>query len=100
MSGGQCDRHNVLRADLALRAAEHLPFSGILDEKLAAVDPLAGSGIGKSAPNADNRRADGVIIRPDGMRIALEIAATASRWFKQQELLSLLALDGELGRIF
>jgi hypothetical protein len=83
-AGGQYDRHNVLAAELALRAAEHLPISGILGEKLATVDLLAGSGIGKSVPKADDRRADGVIIRPDGMRIAFEITATASKSFKEK----------------
>lgn len=83
-SGGQYDRHNVLAAELALRAAEHLPIAGVLGEKLATVDLLAGSGIGKSVPKADNRRADGVLIRPDGLRIAIEITATASKSFKEK----------------
>jgi hypothetical protein len=83
-SGGQYDRHNVLAAELALRAAEHLAIGGVLGEKFASVDLLAGSGIGRTLPKPDNRRADGVILRPDGMRIAVEITATASNTFKQK----------------
>lgn len=83
-TGGQYDRHNVLAAELALRAAEHLPIAGVLGEKFASVDLLAGTGIGKSLPQADGRRGDGVIIRADGMRIAIELTATASKSFKQK----------------
>jgi len=83
-SGGQYDRHNVLAAELALRAAEHLAIGGVLGEKFSSVDLLAGSGLGRTLPKPDNRRADGVIVRPDGMRIALEITATVSTRFKEK----------------
>jgi hypothetical protein len=83
-SGGQYDRHNVLAAELALRVSEHLPIAGVLGEKLSSVELLAGSGIGKTLPKSDNRRGDGVIIRPDGMRIVMEMTATASASFKNK----------------
>ncbi|MHA6667486.1 hypothetical protein ACX3O0_01315 [Homoserinimonas sp. A447] len=82
--GGQYDRHNVLAAELALRAAEHLHIAGVLGEKLASVDLLAGSGLGKPMRGHDNRRADGVLIRPDGMRIVLEVTASASKTLKSK----------------
>jgi hypothetical protein len=83
-AGGQNDRHNVLAAELALRAAEHLPISGVLGEKLSTVDLLAGSGLGKTVNRPDNRRADGVLIRPDGLRIVMELTATASQSLKRK----------------
>jgi hypothetical protein len=83
-SGGQYDRHNMLAAELALRAAEYLPIGAVLGEKFASVDLLAGSGIGRKVKNPDNRRADGVIVRADGMRIAYELTAAASASFENK----------------
>lgn len=80
--GGQYDRHNLLATELALRAAEYLPVGAVLGEKYATVDLLAGTGLGKTVSNPDQRRADGVIIRRDGMRIAYELTATASKSFE------------------
>lgn len=82
--GGQYDRHNLLAAELALRAAEYLPIGAVMGEKFSTVDLLAGSGLGKTIKNPDNRRADGTIIRSDGMRIAFELTATASRAFENK----------------
>ncbi|QOT19549.1 hypothetical protein [Paenarthrobacter sp. YJN-5] len=83
-SGGQYDRHNILSTELALRAAEYLPVGAVLGEKLSTVDLLAGAGLGKKLPKADNRRADGTIIREDGMRIVFELTATASASFENK----------------
>ena len=77
--GGQYDRHNLLATELGLRAAEYLPVGAVLGEKFSTVDLLAGTGLGKTVKNPDNRRADGTIVRPDGLRIAFEITATASK---------------------
>nr|WP_249336228.1 hypothetical protein [Sinomonas gamaensis] len=77
--GSQFDRHNILAAELALRAAEYLPEVGaVLGEKLSTMDLYAGSGLGKEWPATDNRRADGTLVRNDGLRIAIEVTATAS----------------------
>lgn len=83
-SGGQYDRHNVLGTELALRAAEHLPIGAVLGETFSSVDLLLGSGLGKTIKKPDNRRADGVIVRHDGLRIAYEITATASRGLERK----------------
>ncbi len=83
-AGGQYDRHNVLATELALRAAEYLSLGAIMGEQLSSVDLLAGSGIGKKLPRPDNRRADGTLIREDGMRIAVELTATASPSFESK----------------
>lgn len=77
--GGQYDRHNLLATELGLRAAEYLPVGAVMGEKFSTVDLLAGTGLGKTVKNPDNRRADGTIVRTDGMRIAFEITATASK---------------------
>ncbi|QCB97667.1 hypothetical protein E5206_12675 [Arthrobacter sp. PAMC25564] len=53
----------------------------VMGEKLSSVDLLAGAGLGRRLPKADNRRADGTIIREDGMRIVFELTATASASF-------------------
>lgn len=83
-AGGQYDRHNVLAAELALRASEYLPIGAVMGEQLSSVDLLAGAGIGKKLPKADNRRADGTLIREDGLRIAFELTATASPSFESK----------------
>lgn len=80
-SGGQYDRHNVLATELGLRAAEYLPIGTVLGEKFATVDLLAGTGLGRKVDKPDNRRADGVIVREDGLRIAYELTATTSESF-------------------
>ncbi|WP_026552862.1 hypothetical protein [Arthrobacter sp. H20] len=82
--GGQYDRHNLLATEIALRAAEYLPVGAVLGEKFATVDLLAGSGLGKTVKKPDQRRADGIIIRPDGLRIAYELTATASASFESK----------------
>ncbi|WP_460991152.1 hypothetical protein [Sinomonas soli] len=78
-SGSQFDRHNILAAELVLRAAEYLPqIAAVLGEKLSTVDLYAGAGLGRELPFPDNRRADATLVRADGLRIAVEITATAS----------------------
>ncbi|EMY33552.1 hypothetical protein D477_014161 [Arthrobacter crystallopoietes BAB-32] len=81
---GLHDRHNILTTELLLRAAEYLPVGAVLGEKFATVDLLAGTGLGKSLTKADNRRADGVIVREDGLRIAVELTASTSQGFESK----------------
>lgn len=83
-AGGQYDRHNLLATELGLRAAEYLRIGTVLGEQLSSVDLLAGAGLGKKLPKADNRRADGTIVRQDGMRIVFELTATASASFENK----------------
>ncbi|MET1155080.1 hypothetical protein, partial [Arthrobacter sp.] len=82
--GGQYDRHNLLATELGLRAAEYLPIGAVLGEQLSSADLLTGSGIGQKLAKADNRRADGTLVRGDGMRIAFELTATASASFESK----------------
>ncbi|MGP4994542.1 hypothetical protein [Glutamicibacter ardleyensis] len=83
-AGGQYDRHNVLSTELALRCAEYLEIGAVLGEKYASVDLLAGTGLGKLVDKPDNRRADGVIVRKDGLRIAFELTANDGADFERK----------------
>ncbi|GAB2734562.1 hypothetical protein GCM10027273_11820 [Nocardioides pakistanensis] len=75
------DRHNVLATELGLRLAEYADIGTVLGERFSTVDLLAGSGIGRDPVVADQRAADMTVVRPDGMRIAVEITATHSSHF-------------------
>lgn len=78
-SGGQYDRHNLLATELGLRVAEYLKVGTVLGEKMSTYDLLAGSGLGREFSNEGAaKRADLTIVRPDGMRIAVEITASMS----------------------
>ncbi|NMR30912.1 hypothetical protein [Crystallibacter degradans] len=83
-NNGLHDRHNILATELCLRAAEYLPLGAVLGEKYATVDLLAGSGLGKRLPETYQRRADGVLVRDDGLRIAIELTATTGDSFKNK----------------
>ncbi|MFS0885191.1 hypothetical protein AB3M81_08300 [Aeromicrobium sp. 179-A 4D2 NHS] len=81
--GGQFDRHNVLATEFGLRCAEFIDLSGVLGEKFTTTDLLAGSGIGR--PTLEDRRsADLCLVRPDGLRIAVEITASAGESFTRK----------------
>lgn len=77
LSGGQYDRHNLLTVELGLRVAEHVPVGLVLGERQAVVNDLAYTSFGKEPPmHASQQAADCLIIRPDGVRIAVEVTAT------------------------
>lgn len=81
----QYDRHNVLASEVLLRAAEFVPVSGVAGEKLASQADLAYAIRGLSAPDAAyGRAADGVLLRPDGVRIAIEVTATTGGSFEKK----------------
>ena len=68
------DRHNVLATELGLRFAEYAEVGTVLGERFSSFDLLAGSGIGRE-PLRHKRAADLTLVRPDGMRIAIELTA-------------------------
>lgn len=77
LTGGQYDRHNVLTAELALRAAEFLRIGSVLGERQAHVNTIAYTGTGlPEPPGRSQQTADAVIIRPDGVRVAVETTAS------------------------
>jgi hypothetical protein len=77
LTGGQYDRHNVLTAELALRAAEFLTIGTVLGERQAHVNTLAYTAQGlPEPPGRSQQTADAVIVRGDGLRIAVETTAS------------------------
>lgn len=77
LTGGQYDRHNVLTAELALRAAEFLRIGTVLGERQAHVNTLAYAAQGlPEPPGRSQQTADAVIVREDGLRIAVETTAS------------------------
>lgn len=75
-SGSQFDRHNILTAELCLRLAEFTRIGTVLGERLSRVRTLAYSGAGApEPPGVSNQTADAVIVRRDGLRIAIETTA-------------------------
>ncbi len=68
----QHSRHNALTVELALRLAEYAQVGTVLGERVGTIDLLAGPGISRDIYDADGRSADAVIVRPDGLRIAIE----------------------------
>lgn len=77
----QFDRHNLLAGELGLRLLEYADVVTVLGEKLSSIDLLAGTGLDRPLPHADNRAADLTVIRADGMRIAIELTATTTGRF-------------------
>lgn len=88
-AGGQYDRHNLIAAELALRAAEMCDLGTVLPETLSTADLLLGTGLGwapavNRSGRPDMRAADVTFVRPDGLRIAVEITASPTPSFKQK----------------
>lgn len=75
----QFDRHNLLATELGLRAAEYCDGVGaVLGEKLSGADLLF-EGIPWSHMGGDL-----TIVRRDGLRIVVELTATASSTFRDK----------------
>ena len=87
VGGGHYDRHNVLMSELTLRVKENMggEVGLVLGEPLATMDLLFGSGLGlpsrldgRGVPVVDSRRADGVWVRGDGLRVVVEFTVRDS----------------------
>ena len=72
--GHQQDRHNLLATELGLRIAEHCDVGAVLGESMSRHDLLSPGYPGDTG----NRCADLTVVRPDGMRIAVEITGSIS----------------------
>lgn len=89
----QYTRHNVLATELGLRVAEFGDVAMVLGEKLSRMDLLAYSGWGIDPPVDVASDSDLTIVRPDGLRIAVEVTASkVGPWFanKVAKLLTIL----------
>ncbi|SDH40454.1 hypothetical protein [Microbacterium sp. 77mftsu3.1] len=82
----QFARHNVLATDLGLRTAELANVGCVLGEKLSSMAMLAYSGVGADVPTSGVANgSDLTLVRPDGLRIAVEVTASISGgWFYEK----------------
>jgi hypothetical protein len=87
----QFTRHNLLTTELSLRVAEFCPtIAAVLGENVAAWSLLFPAEL---KPNP-HREADALWVRSDGMKIAVEMTATAtSIAVKARQMADLLAAD-------
>lgn len=75
----QFARHNVLATELGLRMAEFGNVGTVLGEKLSSMAMLAYSGVGDPVPSSGaSAGSDLTLVRPDGLRIAVELTASLS----------------------
>ncbi len=80
----QYDRHNVLTAELALRLAEFAPVSTVLGDSCSNVRLLTALD-GRGVPaNREHMQADMTVVRPDGLRIAVEMTVNYSESFRRK----------------
>lgn len=78
----QYTRHNLLATELGLRLAEYAEVEAVLGEKLATHELLGYTGLGYPAPERTMLAgADLVVVREDGLRIAIEITASRGTAF-------------------
>lgn len=73
--GSQYDRHNLLATELGLRVAEWCDVQAVYGEALGVQDALSGI---TDDPALQRRAADAVIVRRDGLKIAVEVTAASS----------------------
>lgn len=94
--GPRTDRHNILSAELGLRAAELDVVYAVLGERFSRHDQLASARV-QMPPRAGARAADLTVVRSDGLRIALEVTSNTSRGFRSKVRASVrLIADSEL----
>lgn len=80
----QADRHNILATELALRASQLCEVGGVVGEKLATIDELAYRAYGVNPKVPSSAGPDLVIVRSDGVRIAVEMTATVNTDFARK----------------
>jgi len=80
----QFDRHNVSTAEFALRLAEFAQVGTVLGDTLSGVGGLTvldGRGVALARANM---QADMTVVRPDGLRIAVEVTVSCSPDFPRK----------------
>ncbi|MGI0522147.1 hypothetical protein ABY45_16370 [Microbacterium maritypicum] len=78
-SDRQFARHNVLATELGLRMAEFGNVGTVLGEKLSSMSLLAYAGVGDQVPTTGaSGGSDLTLVRSDGLRIAVEVAASVT----------------------
>lgn len=89
--GGQYARHNILTAELLLRAAAYLPVT-VAGEAQSFLTDLVDAGSHRSA-----KRADGIIVRDDDFILGIETTASSSRGLEDKVIAWADALRGAPG---
>lgn len=79
-SGHRHDRHNILATELGLRLAEYANVAAVLGEPFSTHNLLFGEGAGREVDQSPGG-ADLAVVRPDGLRIAVEVTSTTSQYF-------------------
>jgi hypothetical protein len=74
------DRHNILATELGLRLAEYAHVAAVLGEPFSTHNLLFGEGAGRDVDQSPGG-ADLTVVRPDGLRIAVELTSTTSPYF-------------------
>lgn len=85
VTGGQYDRHNVMAVEFALRVAEFTNAAAVFGESWSQAREVLFEGWGRQFPFAGGEygrgalqnRGDGVLVREDGLRVVLEVQASA-----------------------
>lgn len=79
--GPQHDRHNLLSVELCLRIAEMCSVQAVVGESVAGLRQLT-----PSAAQGSQAAADGVVVRHDGLRIAIELTGGARGSFERKPM--------------
>lgn len=70
-------RHDTYAMECGLRLAEHADVLTLLGEKFSTADMLGGTGAGRPPLTIDSS-ADFTVVRPDGMKIAVELTSSVT----------------------
>ncbi len=73
----QFDRHNLLATELGLRAAEYLDVGTVLGETYSTAELMFGWAQTSAVNASRGKSGDLTIVRPDGLRLVVELTASA-----------------------
>lgn len=73
----QFDRHNLLSTELGLRIAEYLDVGAVMGETYSTAEQLFAWAQTSDVNASRGKSADLTVVRPDGLRVAVELTATA-----------------------
>lgn len=78
------ERHNMLAVELGLRVAAQCDVIAVLGESMSSIRQLAYEPVRATAPKHMSASADLTVVRADGLRVAVEVTATAGSRFKDK----------------
>ena len=80
-NGPQADRHNILASELGLRCAEYGGWPCVLGESMAQFNQMFGN---DQVPAGRNWAGDLLLVRSDGLRVVVEVSASAGVPFAEK----------------